>query len=313
MRKILLVLTAILLSIVNTTFGQQDPAVTHGMYTKMSFNPGATGSEDGICGSLIYRNQWDKVNGAPNSVFFNLEANLNRFVKNLGAGVSVIHDAIGFNRQNTAHLNLSYKVRLPNSDFIAVGVGAGILNMGLNPTWVTPQPGAVDNILPMGFAATNVDFNFGIFYRSQQNFYFGISSTHLTESILADANSTLLTYNTARHYHVMGGWRKEEILADWDLDLNTLMRTVSNKFSIDLSARMFYQNKLYGGLGFRNSDAVLVLVGMEVIPNLTVGYSYDITTNRLANISWGTHEIMLRYCRPIPVPPPTIYKNPRHL
>jgi type IX secretion system PorP/SprF family membrane protein len=313
MKKQLRLFSIICVSITQFTIAQQDPAVTHGMYTKMSFNPGATGSEDGICGSLIYRNQWDRVNGAPNTVLFNVEANLNRFVKNLGAGISVIHDAIGFNRQNTAHLNLSYKLRLPNSDFISFGVGAGIVNMGLNPTWVTPQPGAVDNILPTGFAATNLDLNFGIFYRSEQNFYVGISSTHLTESVLASATSSLLTYNTARHYYLMGGWKKEEILSDWDLDLNALMRTDGSKFSMDFSARMFYQNKFYGGLGYRNADAVLILIGMEVIPSLTVGYSYDITTNRFANISWGTHEIMLRYCRPIPVPPPTIYKNPRHL
>lgn len=313
MKKQLCLFSIICVSIAQYTFAQQDAAVTHGMYTKMTFNPGATGSEDGICGSLIYRNQWDRVNGAPNSVFFNVEANLNRFVRNLGAGVSVVHDAIGFNRQNTAHLNLSYKIKLPNSDFISVGVGAGIVNMGQNPIWVTPQPGVVDNLLPQSFAATNMDFNFGIFYRSQQNFYVGISSTHLSESVLASATSSLLTYNTARHYYLMGGWKKEEILSNWDLDLNTLLRTDMNKFSFDLSARMFYQQRFYGGVGFRNSDAVLVLLGMEVIPNLTIGYSYDITTNRLANISWGTHEIMLRYCRPIPVPPPTIHKNPRHL
>jgi type IX secretion system PorP/SprF family membrane protein len=313
MKKQLCLFSIICVSFARYTFAQQDAAVTHGMYTKMTFNPGATGSEDGICGSLIYRNQWDRVNGAPNSVFFNVEANLNRFVRNLGAGVSVVHDAIGFNRQNTAHLNLSYKIKLPNSDFISVGVGAGIVNMGQNPIWVTPQPGVVDNLLPQSFAATNMDFNFGIFYRSQQNFYVGISSTHLSESVLASATSSLLTYNTARHYYLMGGWKKEDILSNWDLDLNTLLRTDMNKFSFDLSARMFYQQRFYGGVGFRNSDAVLVLLGMEVIPNLTIGYSYDITTNRLANISWGTHEIMLRYCRPIPVPPPTIHKNPRHL
>ncbi len=312
MKRKLCLFSIVCVSIAQITFAQQDPAVTHGMYTKMTFNPGATGSEDGICASLIYRNQWDRVNGAPNSVFLNVEANLNRFVRNLGAGVSVVHDAIGFNRQNTAHLNLSYKIRLPNSDFISVGAGIGLVNMGMNPTWIPPTQD-FDNILPMGFAATNFDLNFGIFYKSQQNFYVGISSTHLTESILASPTSALMTYNTARHYYLMGGWRKDNILSNWDLDINALMRTEFNKFSFDLSARMFFQQRIYGGVGYRSSDAVLILLGMEVIPNLTVGYAYDITTNRLANISWGTHEIMLRYCRPIPIPPPTIHKNPRHL
>lgn len=312
MKRKLCLLGVVSVAFFQVTFAQQDPLITHGMYSKMSFNPGATGSEDGICGSLIYRNQWDKVNGAPNTVFFNAEANLNRFVRGLGAGVSVIHDAIGFNRQNTAHLNISYKIRLPNSDFISVGLGAGIVNLGLSPTWIPPQLGP-DALLPVGFAATNLDLNFGIFYKSQKNFYAGISSTHLSESILEDGASNLLTYNVARHYYLMGGWRKNQLFGNFDLDLNTLMRTDANKFSADFSARLFYDNKFYGGLGYRTSDAVLVMLGMEVIPNLTVGYAYDITTNRLSNISWGTHEIMLRYCRPIPVPPPTIHVSPRYL
>ncbi len=291
-------------------FAQQDPAMTHSMYTLMNVNPGSTGSGDGICGSLIYRNQWDKVNGAPNSVFFNAEANLNRFVKNLGAGIGAVHDAIGFNRQNNVNLNVSFKIKFPNKSFISVGVGAGIVNVGMNPVWVTPD-NPNDPILPIGFSATSVDLNGGIFYKSKKS-YVGLSSTHLSETKLASSTSALMTYNTKRHYYFMAGHR-ESVDPNFDIDLNTMMRTDLNKFSIDFSIRAFYQNKFYGGVGYRTSDAVLILVGMEVAPNLTVGYSYDITTNRLANISWGTHEIMLRYCRPIPIPPPTIYKDARYL
>ena len=42
--------------------------ITHFIYDKMSFNPGKTGLglSNEICATTIYRNQWDKVNGAPN-------------------------------------------------------------------------------------------------------------------------------------------------------------------------------------------------------------------------------------------------------
>jgi type IX secretion system PorP/SprF family membrane protein len=311
-RKLRLLSVGCMVSI-TSIFAQQDPALTHGMYTKMNFNPAATGSGDGICGTLVYRNMWDKVNGAPNTIFFNAEANLDRFVKGLGVGIGAIHDAIGFNRQNTANLNLSYKLRFKNKSFIAIGVGAGILNMGLSPTWITPQPNTVDLILPIGFSATNMDFNAGLFFKSRTS-YVGVSSTHLSETILSSGASPLMTYNPKRHYYFMAGWRDGiDPSGDFDVDLNALMRTDLNKFSVDLSARVFLKKKFYGGVGYRTSDAVLVLLGMEVIPNLTVGYAYDITTNRFANISWGTHEIMLRYCRPIPIPPPTIHRNPRYL
>lgn len=312
MKRILRLLSIACVSTMSATYAQQDPASTHSMYTKMNFNPGATGAGDGICGTLIYRNQWDKVNGAPNSVFFSAEANLDRFVKNLGVGIGAIHDAIGFNRKNTANLNVSYKIRFKNRDFIAIGAGFGILNLGMNPTWITPQ-NPNDPILPTGFSATNMDINAGIFYKSR-TYYFGLSSTHLSESTLSSGTSAQMTYNPKRHYYLMAGWRdrindENQI----DIDLNTFLRTELNKYSVDISARAFIRNRFYGGLGYRTSDAVLVLLGMEVIPNLTIGYSYDITTNRFASISWGTHEILLRYCRPIPIPPPTIYRNPRYL
>lgn len=291
-------------------FAQQDPSLTHSMYTLMNVNPGATGSGEGICGSLIYRNQWDKVNGAPNTVFFNAEVNLDRYVKNLGVGIGAVHDAIGFNRQNNANLNVSWKFRFPNKDFIAVGVGAGLINVGMNPIWVAPD-NPLDPILPIGFSATSFDLNGGIFYKSKKS-YVGLSSTHLSETKLASSTSALMTYNSKRHYYLMTGFR-EQVTPDVDIDLNAMMRTDLNKFSADFSIRAFVMNRFYGGVGYRTTDAVLILLGMEVAPNLTVGYSYDITTNRLANISWGTHEIMLRYCRPIPIPPPTIYKDARYL
>ena len=87
-------------------FGQQDKLLTHFMYDRMSINPGETGLDEGICATSIYRNQWDKVNGAPNSAVLNVAANMNRFFPG-GLGLSFYHDAIGFSRQNNLLLNYS--------------------------------------------------------------------------------------------------------------------------------------------------------------------------------------------------------------
>ena len=76
------------------------------MYDKMSINPGKTGIDmnNSICATSIYRNQWDKVDGAPNSAILNIEGNMNRFFPG-GLGLNFYHDAIGFNRQNNLMLN----------------------------------------------------------------------------------------------------------------------------------------------------------------------------------------------------------------
>lgn len=318
MKKRILVLSVFSLALAGGVSAQQDRAMTHTMYDKLSVNPGSTGIEDGICGTLLYRNQWDKFNGAPNSVVFNVEANLDRWI-NSGIGISFYHDAIGFNRQNNLLLNYSYHLDLGNAGTLGMGLGLGIINFSMAPTWVAPQTSA-DSYLPNAFSGTNFDMNFGLYFKGTQNYYVGISSTHLTQSILQDPTLTLINFNTARHYYLMGGYRFNELFGSnrqFDLDLNTLMRTEFRKFSADITARLFWQDMLYGGLGYRTGESILILLGASIdvgtSSKMTFGYSYDITTSKHIKPSWGTHEIMMKFCYIIPPPPITKSAHPRWL
>ena len=317
MKKKILVLSVFSLAMLSGLFAQQDRAMTHSMYDKLSVNPGSTGIEEGICGTLLYRNQWDKFNGAPNSVVFNVEANLDRWI-NSGLGISFYHDAIGFNRQNNLLINYSYHLGLGNAGTLGMGLGLGIVNFAMSPTWVTPQTD-VDNYLPNAFSGTNFDMNFGLYWKGSQNYYVGISSTHMTQSILQDPTLSTVNFNTSRHYYLMGGYRFDQLFGtnqEFDLDLNTLMRTDFRKFSADITARLFWNKLLYGGVGYRTGESILILLGasMNLGPGkASFGYSYDITANKYIKPSWGTHEIMLKYCYIIPPPPITKSAHPRWL
>ncbi len=103
-------LTLLFVGTFGFTFAQQDKLLTHWIYDKMSLNPGETGIDDGICGTLIYRNQWDKVSGAPNSAVLNVEANINDYIPG-GVGVSFYHDAIGFLRQNNLNVIIPFLIK----------------------------------------------------------------------------------------------------------------------------------------------------------------------------------------------------------
>ena len=149
MKRKLLVFSAFALFTGVTAFAQQDKLVTHFMYDKMSLNPGSTGINEGICATTLYRNQWDKVNGAPNSAVLNVEANLTRFFPG-GVGISFYHDAIGFTRQNNVLLNYSFPIQIQGVGILGVGAGVGITNVGMNPLWVPPT-NAPDPTLPVGF------------------------------------------------------------------------------------------------------------------------------------------------------------------
>ncbi len=312
MKRRLLIISALFLVAAGNSYAQQDKLITHFIYDKMGVNPGATGFDKDICATLLYRNQWDKVNGAPNSAVFNVEANLPKILG--GIGLSFYHDAIGFNRQNNLLLNYSYHLPISPVGELGIGVGIGMINFGQNPTWVPPTT-QNDLTLPVGFNATNLDLNFGLYFRGTSDWYAGISSTHLSESLLRKQISMVdYQYQTKRHYYAMGGKTFRQVGgSDGDIDIQALVRTEFTKVSADINARYIWRNMIYGGITYRTIDAIGIMAGWYPIDNLLIGYAYDISTNKLAGISRGSHEIAVRYCYKFPPVPYATTRHPRWL
>jgi type IX secretion system PorP/SprF family membrane protein len=311
MKKNLLIISMICF-FTSLSYGQQNKMLTHFIFDKMSINPGATGVGmiNTICGTTIYRNQWDRVNGAPNSALFNAEGELSRFFPG-GVGLSFYHDAIGFARQNNVVLNYSYHLNLGNG-ILGIGAGLGLVSYGMNPTWVTPDQGQAaqeDASLPQGVTEANFDANFGLYYMSHSGWYAGLSTTHIPASDLEQLNFT-----TARHYYAMGGYRYKYAFGvkALDLDFNALLRTELVKYSADINVRAIWENMFWGGVTYRLEDAIGIMAGIE-FKSFQIGYSYDISLNALSTVSRGSHEILLKYCHPIPPPPVTRSRNPRYL
>ena len=306
-RNSLVVLLLIIMS--GNISAQQDKLLTHFMYDKMSLNPGETGIDEGICGVMMYRNQWDKVNGAPNSVLLNVEANMNRFFPG-GLGVSFYHDEIGFNKQNNVLLNYSYPLQINGVGTLGLGVGVGLMNFSMSPEWVPPTT-LNDGTLPTAYSANNLDLNFGVYLKGASDYYVGLSSTHLSQARFS-GGTNVTTFDSKRHYYLMGG-KTFRSIGPGDIETNLLVRTDLVKVSADINARYLWKDIAYGGLTYRTSDAIAIMLGYSPIKNLTVGYSYDVSINKLSSVSRGSHEIMVKYCYYLPPVPIQKSKHPRWL
>lgn len=311
----LLLFSSFLLALTGSVKAQQDMLLTHFMYNKMGVNPGSTGLDDGFCATTAYRNQWDKVAGAPNSAILNLEGNMNRFFPG-GLGINFYHDAIGFGRQNNLMLNYSYPLAI-GQDILGIGIGVGMQNFGVKPTWVTPdQSSTLDpSINYVAFSSTGLDLNFGLYYESMKRFYVGISSTHVTASNLSNKNALgqpAQQHQIVRHYYILGGYKTNPIGPGY-VDAQMMLKTDAVKMSLDLNGRYIIPSKGYAGLSYRTSDAVSLMLGFNPLPDFTVGYSYDLTLNKLSSVSRGSHEILLKYCYYLPIPPISVTRHPRWL
>ena len=265
----------------------------------MSYNPAATGFS-GYCATFIYRNQWDRVERAPNTTLLNVQGNFPQ--QNLGLGISLTNDAIGFQRNNTLTVNGAY--HFPTSvGVLSGGVGVGIINVGFSPNWIPPQT-LLDPNLPLPISGSGFDVNLGLHWHGIKHpYYVGISTTHLAPTTLQQIN-----YTVARHYYALAGYNfKLNYGRKIDLKPSILIKAdgATMIFDINTMADFWVNNYsyLWGGFSYRFKDAIALNIGYAVSPsanvkvNLTkIGYSFDIMTNPLNPYGRGTHELMVNFC-----------------
>lgn len=289
----------IFILVTQLSFAQQDKQFTHYMFDKMSYNPAATGF-NGYCATFIYRNQWDRVERAPNTTLLNVQGNFPQ--QNLGLGISLTNDAIGFQRNNTLIINSAYHFPTPVG-VLSGGIGIGIINVGFSPNWIPPQT-PWDPNLPPPISGSGFDVNLGLHWHGKKTpYYVGISTTHLAPPTLQTIN-----YTVARHYYVLGGYNfKLNSQRKIDIKPSILIKSDGTTaiFDINTTADFWLTNYsyLWGGFSYRYKDAVALNLGFAFSPSASVkvnmmkiGYSFDIMTNPLNPYGKGTHELMVNFC-----------------
>ncbi|MEO1254428.1 MAG: type IX secretion system membrane protein PorP/SprF, partial [Bacteroidota bacterium] len=87
-----------------------------------------------------------------------------------------------------------------------------------------------------------------------------------------------------------------------DLVLNPtiMVRSDLNAYTFDLSAVAVYQEKMWGGLTFRRSESISLLLGYSFLEGnkLKAGYSFDYVVQNQDGKEPTSHEIFLRYDLP---------------
>ena len=281
-------------------YSQQDPQFTNNMFYKLGVNPGYAGAEKAISGLLLNRYQWEGFTGAPKTLVFSMDAAINTFGAPGGIGLNIISDQAGNEKTMQVNLNYAYKASLSIGE-LGIGASVGLLNKGYNNfDWVTPSDiengtsgGEGDSGIPQGdVSQMAVDVGLGI-YLSSTHYYAGLSVTHLNQAGIefSDNASTYLT----RHYYLTGGYNIKLSNPLFELRPSFLLKTDLAGWQVDLNANVVYNEKFWGGISYRKDDAVALLMGLEMINGLKVGYSFDLVTSAIGYYGFASHEFFVTY------------------
>jgi type IX secretion system PorP/SprF family membrane protein len=305
---------------------QQDPHYTQFFLNRLNYNPAFAGTEEKICALGVFRSQWVGFGGndagnAPTTFMASINSPLG---KHFGVGLNVMNDQLGFQNSINPILSLSYRKVFQNASMISVGVSGGIMQQSLQGSKLKPLQDNDPKIPNTDVTGMSTDFNAGIYYTMPnlwrfQNFYTGISATHLNQgNVQYSWGDNQVDNQMKLHYYLMTGAQYEITPGTLVAEPNLFFKYDGANLSFDLNVMAEYNGKIRGGLTYRAGDAVSILAGYKFTPVMQIGYSYDLTTSDIISYSTGTHEILFKYCfmpkfkEKIP-PPPIPRLTPRFL
>jgi type IX secretion system PorP/SprF family membrane protein len=169
-------------------------------------------------------------------------------------------------------------------------------------------------------SGTSTDIDLGVFLTKTDEYYAGLSVTHVAEVQMSSLNIV-----PTRHFYLMGGYNYPLSGDELVLRSNALVKSDLNATAIDVNVNALWSDMVWGGLTWRPGDAVAPVAGFqyrmskkEGITSSTqvfkLGYSFDATTSELSSYNTGSHELFLSYCfKFITTPIENKYANPRFL
>lgn len=284
--------------VVSVSFSQQDVQFSHNMFNNMGVNPGYAGLRSAICATALARQQWvgfrdsegNRIN--PETYALNVDAPLP--IIRGGLALGFLQDQLGFETNVGVKISYSYHHRL---DFGKLGLGAQIGFLDKRTDFGKFKPLTSGDPVLVGGEETHmyVDFGAGVFYLSNDNYWGGISVSQLRQARGALGESN---YSLKRHYYLSAGYDYTlPSNASYMLSPSVLLKTDAKSVQFDINALVTYNKRFWGGVSYRPQDALVILLGLH-LDQFSVGYSYDITTSLMGALgrSYGSHEIMLRYC-----------------
>jgi type IX secretion system PorP/SprF family membrane protein len=295
---------------------QQEPQFTQNMFNYSDVNPGHYGLSDGICVTGILREQWlgfkDEEGNKVNPQTFLIGADAPIRILRGGVGLNIVQDKYGFFTDMAVKLGYAYHLNIGNG-ILGIGVNAQFLNKTLDfSKFIQIDDG--DPLLS-GQSSKGVvitDMSAGVFLK-KPNYYISLSSTQLLESKkdLGGAEG-VGTYTLRRHYYAGGGYTiSSPAFPAFTLTPSIFVKSDGSTIQADFNGMVTYNKKVWGGVSYRLTDAVALMVGMNM-KEIEFGYAYDIPTSRVG--ATGSHEIMLRYIFKIEREKArTGYRNTRYL
>lgn len=296
---------------------QFDPQIGQFMYMPTAYNPAAAGEGDLMKVAGMHRMQFTGIKNAPMTTYFSFSSPFVIGKTRHAAGVRFLNDQFGMFSNQALHAQYAYRLRIGKGT-LAIGADLGFVNIAFRSDSLY-MPGDVeyfnksDEAIPTGKDANAMTFDLGagIWY-SAPTWWVGASMSHLTFPTLQWSDKS--EYHLKGTMYIAGGYNWRLKNKDWTLKPSAMVMTDFASWDVNIAMMAEVKEKYRFGLSYRILGNVGLLLGIDIISGLQLGYTYELPTSALIYESYGSHELFLAYGFDILKPKRTNkYKSVRYL
>lgn len=284
-QKILLSLAALFAA--GEAAAQQQPLYAQYQYNGMVINPGYPSMDEFGSATVVMRNQWVGMEGAPKTATFSFYSP----IKSTGTSVGfmALKDEITIYSQTGYHLNVSQKVKLDDKLYLAMGLKGGMEQYRENNEHLgTPEDPVFSN--NQSYWKTDVGFGFVLF---SDKWFVGFSAPSFHNF---DLGGSVNKVEFKRHMYLHGAYLTT-INSFLKFKPGVVLRQVGGAgVQADINAMFILKDVLWAGATWRTEKSACATMQVQVSKNFQFGYSYDFASStHLKSMQGGSHELMLNY------------------
>ncbi|NJO68892.1 MAG: type IX secretion system membrane protein PorP/SprF [Bacteroidetes bacterium] len=288
-------------------WSQTDPLYSQFMTNPYLINPALTGTYNYYQIIMNNRLQWV---GLPDAPITNTISMYGPMVKHpMGLGGFFMQDKFGPQSKLSFNGTYAYNYALAEDLKISMGLMLGLYQYKLDGTELNIEneddPYFVEGQI---YANYKPDASVGLYLYSS-TYHAGFSVTNLFGNKLDYADNTTEEDTIPRsaisrmkqHFYIHGGY-KYFINREFAIEPTLVFRKVGAVATqLDFNVRAWYGKrswegiKLAGGISYRTSDAINILIGINYQRKIEFGYAYDIVINNTRQFHSGSHEVMFTF------------------
>lgn len=284
-------------------------------YNRIAYNPAYAGMTTGTNFTLMGRQQWVGIQGAPQT--YNLTMNTPAPKLGGGIGATLISDRLGPLSTTSLNVAYAYNLRFGANEQFALNFGAsgGFGQKSLNGNFTYSQA-VVDPLLPQGnySSASKVVPNLGagvhfsVFAADgvKEKFFVGLSGIDLLEPSYESLFQTAgngSNSSVPRTFMLYTGYCHQ---INEKASFQPMVSVYSNgqsgvsKVPFQMNVATYFNLKpVVVGASYRLNDSFSGMMGAEISDRLFMAYSYDYTLTSLNAVGGlSTHELIISYTLP---------------